>query len=406
MVGQNVNTDANARNTEAIKESAPHEQTGHFRAPFLMAYTKVQASRKDSGQSMAKPYLSVLIDTYNHERFIEQAVASVLAQDFSAADREILVVDDGSTDRTPEILGKFGSQIRVLRKANGGQASAFNTGIPQCQGEIVAFLDGDDWWVPDKLSSVAKAMADHPEVGFVGHGIVNIFQDGSQSTDILRDGFSFQANEMAGAKLFRLRCSFLGTSRMSIRKPLLDRIGPVPEEICVQADEYLYTMAAVFSPTLILPLALTFYRWHEDNGFSFSALDPARLSRKQRSLETLVRTLSGRLHDAGVAPGVRRALLAFTQANADQLRLCLGDGWSWETYQTEWTMYRVAYPDAPVSHRLFKLLALIPALVVPPKQFYSAQRSLSQSELYRRIRSRCLPFPEMPHIQKEVQKRQ
>lgn len=354
---------------------------------------------------MAKPYLSVLIDTYNHERFIEQAVASVLAQDFPAADREILVVDDGSTDRTPEILGKFGSQIRVLHKANGGQASAFNTGIPQCQGEIIAFLDGDDWWASNKLSCVAKTMADHPEVGFVGHGIVNTFQDGSQSTDILRDGFSFQANEMAGAKLFRLRCSFLGTSRMTIRKPLLDRIGPVPEEICVQADEYLYTMAAVLSPTLILPLALTFYRWHQDNGFSFSELDPARLSRKQRSLETLARTLSGRLDEAGVTPEVRRALLAFTQANADQLRLCLGGGWSWETYQTEWMMYRVAYPDAPVSHRLFKLLALIPALIVPPKKFYSAQRGLSQNELYRRMRNRWLPFPEMPHIQKEVQNR-
>jgi len=93
---------------------------------------------------MSAPLVSVLIDTYNHERFIEEAVNSVLAQDFPASDREILVVDDGSTDRTPEILRRFEPQIRVLRKPNGGQASAFNHGIPECRGEIVAFLDGDD----------------------------------------------------------------------------------------------------------------------------------------------------------------------------------------------------------------------------------------------------------------------
>jgi len=354
---------------------------------------------------IARPFLSVLIDTYNHERFIEQAVASVLAQDFPAADREILVVDDGSTDRTPEILGKFGSQIRVLRKANGGQASAFNAGIPQCQGEIVAFLDGDDWWATNKLSCVAKSMAEHPEVGFLGHGIVNTFLDGSHSTDILRDGFCFQANEIAGAKTFRLRCSFLGTSRMAIRKALLARIGPIPEEICVQADEYIYTMAAVLSPTCILPQALTYYRWHEDNGYSFSALDSAKLRRKQKSLEALARSLTCRLTEIGVKPEVRRALLAFTAANAAQLRLCLNGGWSWETYRIEWTMYRVTHPHAPVSHWVFKLFALLPALVIPPQRYYRAQRTLSQNDLYRRIRRRLLPFPEMPHIQKEMQNR-
>src|SRR5438445_8800501 len=108
---------------------------------------------------MTRPYVTVLIDTYNHERFIEQAIVSVLEQDFPAADREIIVVDDGSTDRTPEIVKKFEPRVRLLRKENGGQASAFNAGIPECQGEIVAFLDGDDWWAPGKLQAVARAMA-------------------------------------------------------------------------------------------------------------------------------------------------------------------------------------------------------------------------------------------------------
>src|SRR5271163_4347128 len=113
---------------------------------------------------MAKPLVSVLIDTYNHERFIEKAIVSVLEQDFAAAEREILVVDDGSTDRTPEILRKFERDVRVLRKTNGGQASAFNAGIPECKGEIIAFLDGDDWWAPGKLQAVCGVLAAEAEV--------------------------------------------------------------------------------------------------------------------------------------------------------------------------------------------------------------------------------------------------
>src|ERR1700694_1973852 len=133
---------------------------------------------------MAKPFLSVLIDTYNHERFIEKALVSVLEQDFPAAEREILVVDDESSDGTPEIVRKFEPHVRLLRKPNGGQASAFNTGIPECKGEVVAFLDGDDWWARNKLASVVHAMAAEPSVGIVGHGIVVVGRDGSEQSEI------------------------------------------------------------------------------------------------------------------------------------------------------------------------------------------------------------------------------
>src|SRR5258706_15596501 len=111
---------------------------------------------------MTTPLFRVLIDTYNHERFIEEAIQSVLSQDFPASEREILVVDDGSTDRTPEILRKFASQIRILRKPNGGQYSAFNHGIPECRGELLVFLDADDWKAPDKLTCCNKALVAQP----------------------------------------------------------------------------------------------------------------------------------------------------------------------------------------------------------------------------------------------------
>src|ERR1700686_4054775 len=135
---------------------------------------------------MTTPFVSVLIDTYNHERFIEEAIQSVLSQDFPAAEREILVVDDGSTDRTPEILAKFASQIRILRKPNGGQASAFNHGISQCRGEIVTFLDEDDWWAPKKLSVVVEAFASHPAIGLIGHSITEVLREGTQRSELVR----------------------------------------------------------------------------------------------------------------------------------------------------------------------------------------------------------------------------
>src|SRR5271163_4357150 len=170
---------------------------------------------------MAKHLISVLIDTYNHERFIEKAIVSVLEQDFPAAEREIIVVDDGSTDGTAEIVRRFEPQVRLLRKANGGQASAFNAGIPECRGEIVAFLDGDDWWAPGKLDAVCRALAEEPAVGLVGHGITEMYSDGREHTELLKEVPRFRIGSVEGALGFRLRKSFLGTSRMTFRAEVL-----------------------------------------------------------------------------------------------------------------------------------------------------------------------------------------
>jgi Glycosyl transferase family 2 len=350
---------------------------------------------------MTTPLVSVLIDTYNHERFIEEALQSVLSQDFPAADREILVVDDGSTDRTPELLAKFASQIRILRKANGGQASAFNLGIPECRGQLIAFLDGDDWWAPEKLTRVTNVMAADPQVGFVGHGIITVFPDGVHTTDILRDGFCFQANDLSGARLFRRRCAFMGTSRMTMRRTLAQRILPIPNEIHIQADEYIYTLASVLSPVRILPEPLTFYRVHADNGFQMLIEDPVRLRRKQEALATLAKTLSQRLAQLGIGPELRRTLLEYTEASAAQLRLALDGGWPWETVKSEWKVYRVTHPNVPAAHRVFKLLTLLGALFVPPRIFYRTQKALARSGLYRRLRERWLPFPKMEHIESD-----
>jgi cellulose synthase/poly-beta-1,6-N-acetylglucosamine synthase-like glycosyltransferase len=350
---------------------------------------------------LARSFVSVLVDTFNHERFIEQAIVSVLEQDIPDSEREIIVVDDGSTDRTPEIVKKFAPQVRLLRKENGGQASAFNEGIPECKGETIAFLDGDDWWAPNKLTRVMQSMAGNPSVGIVGHGIINVQRDGREQAEILREGFHFQASTIEGARLFRRRGAFLGTSRMTIRADLLRRIGPVPEAIEIQADEYLFTLAAVLAGAQVLPEALTYYRLHEANSFQLAGHNPEKLRRKQKSLAILASSLSQQLEKLGIDPQVRRTVTEYTQASADQLRLGLDGGWPWETVKTEWKIYEILHPEALISHRIFKLAILLMALVTTPKNYYKVQRTLAQSSVYRRVRARWLPVPEMEHIQKD-----
>src|SRR5206468_7737306 len=131
---------------------------------------------------------------------------------------------------------KFERSVRLMRKENGGQASAFNASIPECQGEIVAFLDGDDWWAPGKLQAVTGALTSDAAVGLVGHGITEVFSDGRQHTELLREVPRFRIDSIDGARAFRLRKSFLGTSRMTLRSDVLRKIGKVPEALRIEAD--------------------------------------------------------------------------------------------------------------------------------------------------------------------------
>jgi glycosyltransferase involved in cell wall biosynthesis len=353
---------------------------------------------RKAAAEMSAPAITVLVDTYNHERFIEEALASVLAQDFPAADTEILVVDDGSTDRTPEIVRRFAPRVRLLRKENGGQASAFNAGIAEARGRIVAFLDGDDWWAPNKLTRISETFSADPSIGFVGQGIVMVQLDGSTQTETLREASSFQANSFEGACLFRVRGSQMGTSRMSIRREVLDRIGPVPDAIKIQADEYLFTLACAIAPARIIPDPLTYYRVHEANGFHLSSFDAAKVRHKWLSYIALAETIDRRLRQFQIDARARRAIVEMIETNRDQLRLMLEGGTPWEMFATEWKLYRVQLPDTTPSHRAFKALTLLAAMTMSPRAFYRFHRWITQNEAYRLVRKKWLPPPQIGHL--------
>lgn len=111
-----------------------------------------------------RPTVSVVIPAYNVAWCVRKAIESVLAQDYR--DFELIVVNDGSTDTTAEVLASYGDAIRLVDKPNGGLSSARNAGIAAAQGELVAFLDADDWWLPGKLTSQVALMRARPGLGF------------------------------------------------------------------------------------------------------------------------------------------------------------------------------------------------------------------------------------------------
>jgi glycosyltransferase involved in cell wall biosynthesis len=344
---------------------------------------------------MARPFLSVLVDTYNHERFIEQAIVSVLEQDVAEADREIIVVDDGSTDRTPEIVRKFEPRVRLIRKKNGGQASAFNVGIPECRGEIIAFLDGDDWWAPGKLQVVRDVLASDPAVGLVGHAIVEVLSDGARRIVAPEKNERLRLDSLAAARVFRLRKSYLGTSRMTLRAELAKRILPVPEALVIEADEYLFTVAAAMSEMVILKDALTNYHIHGGNLYVAAGGSPAALRRKQKVMEALANSLRVALPAAGVPPETTNCVVEIVQAEADQIRLMLDGGEPWETVRTEKKIYEVLHGDANLPQRIFRTAAMAPAMLLPPRVFYAARKWLVSRRWYHRIREKALPVPKI-----------
>jgi hypothetical protein len=343
---------------------------------------------------MTRPAITALIDTYNHERFIEQAIESVLRQDFPAPEIEILVVDDGSSDRTPDLVRKFEPRVRLIRKTNGGQASAFNTGIPEARGEIIAFLDGDDWWAPNKISCIAEVFAKNPQIDMVGHGFV---QTSPESERVISSPIPkpLRLDSVESAHLFRLHRCYLGTSRLALRTPIAQSAVPIPESLVFEADEYLFTVAGVLSAFVILPDPLTYYRAHGDSLYLAAGSNRNGARRKQQILAALAKDLRKGLSARNVSPEVIESILEIVEAEARQLRLMLDGGAPWETVRTESTIYRVLYPGASWQQRVYHHLAFLPAYVLPPSLFYRARGWITSQSWYEHSRRSFLPIPKI-----------
>lgn len=122
------------------------------------------------------PKVSVVIPTYNRAKYICEAIDSVLAQTYK--DHEIIVIDDGSTDNTKELLNKYETKIKYIYQENKGISAARNAGIKVAKGEYIAFLDSDDLWLSEKLKVQVKALEENKEIGLVYSSMSRIDSSG------------------------------------------------------------------------------------------------------------------------------------------------------------------------------------------------------------------------------------
>jgi glycosyltransferase involved in cell wall biosynthesis len=320
---------------------------------------------------MTTPLISVFINTYNQEQYIEQAILSVVEQDFPATEMEILVVDDGSTDNTPQLVQKFAGRVRHLRKENGGQVSAYNAALPEMGGEIVAFLDGDDWWAKEKLSAVAEAFEANPGIAAVGHGFYEVYGNepprhmSVPDQTRLLDLSSAQAARLANAGL-----TLLGTSRLSVRRRLLNRVGPLPTEVLF-FDAPVFVMALALGGALVLDRPLCYYRRHERNLWAPATMDEDTQLRNFERIRFLLSYVPKRLAEVGVPQEIIDAGQEPHRVEHDRVKLRLGERRGrWDVFRTELRRFRTHYCRPSLGYLLFECAVGACALVLSPHRFY------------------------------------
>jgi glycosyltransferase involved in cell wall biosynthesis len=189
------------------------------------------------------PLVSVVIPVYNGARYLNRSVSSALAQTFPS--REILVVDDGSTDATVAIAQEFGDAIRLVRhEKNRGLPAARNTGIQASRGQFIALFDSDDWWEPEKLAEQMKLFKAAPAVDVVFCDFLSVEQTGGPGwfqggtlKDLLSKGLKGHAAgdngfvfEGSVANDLVRHLSFMHPSTVVVRRGAFDRVGLFNEE--------------------------------------------------------------------------------------------------------------------------------------------------------------------------------
>lgn len=204
------------------------------------------------------PTVSVIIPTHNRAAMLGGAIESILAQAYQ--DWELLIVDDGSRDHTPEVVRAAAARdarIRSLWQLSSGASAARNRGIRACRVELVAFLDDDDRWAPEKLTRQVQHLRVHPEHGWVYSFMTMLDQASGTTTPHGRVITTFK-------ELFR--GYFIGPPSVMVRRTCFDRVGLFRESIRYCEDtEFFLRLAKTFRFGCIeQPLVIRTF--HEENG--------------------------------------------------------------------------------------------------------------------------------------------
>lgn len=204
--------------------------------------------------------VSVIIPTYNHARFLGEAIDSALRQ--THAPGEVIVIDDGSTDETADVLTRYEGRIKIVSQQNRGVAAARNAGVALASGQLLAFLDADDVWLPAKLERQVARFQAEPDIGLVHCGVDEIDADGARLRRV-QDGLEgWVADDM----LLSMRSVILGGgSGAMIPLALIKDAGGFDEALSTSADwDLYYRLARRYRVGFIREVLLS-YRIHGSN---------------------------------------------------------------------------------------------------------------------------------------------
>ncbi|MEL6891289.1 MAG: glycosyltransferase [Actinomycetota bacterium] len=210
---------------------------------------------------------SIVVTNHDYERHVAAAVRSALAQRTDDRDVEVIVVDDGSTDGSLDVLREFGDEITLVTQPNGGQGSAFNAGFATSVGDVIVFLDADDTLEPDLVARLIDRFAD-PRVGRVQFPLRTIDADGRD----LGGTIPCAGDDLAAGDLRRELARFPDdlrwqpTTGNAFRRSVLESILPMPTapyRIC--ADYYLSNLSPLHGEVAVLDRPGGAYRIHGAN---------------------------------------------------------------------------------------------------------------------------------------------
>jgi glycosyltransferase involved in cell wall biosynthesis len=209
------------------------------------------------------PRISVVVTAYNLARFAGRAIDAALAQDWPAEALEVVVVDDGSTDATPQVLAAYGARIRVVRQANQGLVRAVGRGLEEVGGDYVALLDADDEWPADRLRRQVEFLEAHPRVGLVHGDMTLIDAEGAVTAPSF---FAQQKIEPTrGHVLGRLLSgNFISGGAATFRASLLPAVLPIPDD-AAYPDWWIAATIAAVAEIDHLPGCFNRYRFHGAN---------------------------------------------------------------------------------------------------------------------------------------------
>jgi glycosyltransferase involved in cell wall biosynthesis len=206
---------------------------------------------------------SVIVDNYNYEHYVGQAIDSALSQTYDRL--EVIVVDDGSVDGSAQAIEGFGERVTAILKSNGGQASAFNAAFERAGGEVIVFLDADDLLLPDAVANAVAAM--EPDVAMVHWPLWEIDRDGERTGGVvdpdLPEGDFREIVRRLGPGVEDVWPN-AATSGNAWSRKFLEQVMPMPH-VFTGTDIYLSGLAGAFGRVVTLPEPQSLYRVHGAN---------------------------------------------------------------------------------------------------------------------------------------------